>query len=107
MTLDNRTADREPDAQAMRFSRVERFEQLRDLARIKADAGVPNPQFDAVAAINLRLNSERSRPILNAGHRISSIQQQVQDDLLQLHAIATDGRQRFRKVCLQHRATAP
>jgi hypothetical protein len=34
MTLDNRTTDRQTDAQAMRFGRVERFEQLSDAARI-------------------------------------------------------------------------
>src|SRR5882762_1079317 len=63
MILDDRTADRQTDAQAMRFCRVERFEELVDAARIQADAGVLNEQFDAVAAMDLRLNSERSRPV--------------------------------------------
>jgi lipase chaperone LimK len=83
VTLDDRTADGQTDAQAMR------------------------QQFDAVAAMNLRLNSERSRPVLDPGHCVSGIQQQVQDYLLQLNAIAADGRQRFREVCLQYRAALP
>src|SRR3954464_15889157 len=103
VTFDDRTADREPDTQAMRLGRVERLEELVDAAGIQADAGVLNEQFDAFAAIDLRLNSERSRTVLDCGHCISCIQQQVQNYLLQLHTIAVYGRQRFREVFLHDR----
>jgi hypothetical protein len=49
----------------------------------------------------LRLDSERSRPVLDFGHCIRGIQQQVQDYLLQLHAIAADGGKRFGEISLQ------
>ena len=90
----------------MGLGRVERFEQLLDTARIQADAGVLHQQFDAVAVLDLRLNPERSRPVFDARHGISRIQQQVQDDLLKLYAIAVDSRQSFREVRLQDRAAA-
>jgi hypothetical protein len=103
MALDYRTADCQTDAQATRFARVERFEKLVDAARIQSDAGVLNEQFDAVAGMDLRLNPEGPRPVLDAGHDIRRIQQQVQDYLLQLYAITDDSRQRLCEVCLQYR----
>src|SRR5208283_5129756 len=77
VTLDDRTADGQTDAQPIRFGRVERLKQLFNAAWILADARVANQQLDAVGALDLRLDSQRSRPALDAGHRISGIQQQV------------------------------
>lgn len=53
MTLDDGTADREPDNQTMGFGCVERLEQLVHAARIQADAGVTNQQLDAVTVVDL------------------------------------------------------
>jgi hypothetical protein len=74
MTFDDRTADGQTDAKAMRFGCVERIEQLFDTMRIQADTAVLNEQFDAVVAIDLRLNAQQSRPVLDAGHCISCMQ---------------------------------
>ena len=89
VTLDDRTADGKPYPQAIRFGRVERSKQLLDAAWIQADTRVSHQQFDIMVALNFRLDSERSWPIIDAGHRISCIQQQVQDDLLKLYAITS------------------
>jgi len=104
MTLDDRAAYRQANAQAMRFSRVKRFEQFLNTARIQANASVPNQQFHTIAAINRCLYSKCSGSVFDARHGIGPIHHQIQDDLLQLHAIAENGRQGFRELCLQDRA---
>ena len=69
MTLDDGTADRQTDAQAMRFGRVERLEQFVDAARIQADAGVLHEQLDAVA----RHRSPSEPGVFSAGPRCRSM----------------------------------
>ncbi len=91
---------RKDNSHAMRLRRVESVEQLLDGVRIHSDAGIPNPQRDRIPVVGLRLDQERARTIHHTTHCVRRVQQQVQDHLLQLHAIAADNGQTFRAASL-------
>jgi hypothetical protein len=106
VALDNRPADRQTDAHAVRLGRVERFEQFLDGRRIDACSGVAYLQPDGAIALEFRPHQEGSGPVFDAVHRVSRVEEQVQDDLLQLNAVGAHRWQAICEFCLQSRVAA-
>ena len=80
------------------FRRVESFEQLVHTLWIEAHASIPHDHTHTVAVVPFRADHHLPRAIIDARHRVGRVQQQVQNDLLQLDAIADDRRADRRPV---------
>src|ERR1700756_1070172 len=87
--------DRPADCQAHPHSFLLRsIESLKGLFRIKqASSVVPDLDNDRRRVLQLRADPKFSWPILNCSHRLDSIDEQVEDDLLQLHSITQHKRE--------------
>ena len=95
MSLNNGPSDRKPDSHALLFRSEKRF---KNFARpFQGDTGteVGDRNNDRRSAVQLGATDNRAA-IWHRRHRLDTIDDQVQDDLLQLHSIALD-RQRIRK----------
>src|SRR5262245_59284151 len=90
MSLDDRTAHKQPDAHAAAFRGVEGIEQRVLALWREAHAGVTNGQTYAVAVLTFGLDPQVSRSIVHVDHRVRGVTEQVQDDLLKLDTIAGD-----------------
>ena len=104
--LDDRAADRQADAEAFGFGRVERLEDSLRTIRIEPDAGIAYLDHHAVRAL-------RRETIVNSRGRsctalIASIAFTIRfkKHLLQLHSIAHHLRQRAVQPCLEHDVVA-
>jgi len=90
MGLDDGAAHRESDPHAIALGRIERFEELVRALRPEADSSIRDAQAHVVAHIQRRFDDQLPGSILNSRHRLRGIAYQVEDDLLQLDAIAGD-----------------
>ena len=93
MSLDDRAADRQPDTHTAAFGGVEGFEQPLEILRIDTDAGILHAQTHMIISFSLGSDQELPGAVLNTNHRVGSIAEQVQGDLLQLDTISDDGRE--------------
>src|SRR5208282_6584204 len=91
MALNNGSADAQPDPHTRRFRRIKRFEQLLHRIRFDTHPRVPHIQADMIALISLRFNEYLPRTFIYPAHRVRGVQEDVEDNLLKLHAIADDG----------------
>ena len=91
MSLDDGAADGEPDAHAVALRRVEGVEQLVHALAVEAHAGIPHAQAHTIAVVPFGSDQQLPRAIVHVGHRVGGVAEQVQDDLLELDAIAGDG----------------
>jgi len=106
MSLDDRTTDGQSDAHAAVFCRVEGVEQLVEMLTVEADAGVPNDDSNTLFAVCLGPNDHSPGTIVNARHCLGGVAKQVQDDLLELDAIAHDEWKRIGELQLQSHAVS-
>src|SRR5580700_5200459 len=90
MTFDNRTADRQPDSHTFSLRRVEGSEKLIRSLRFEADSNVGHAEAHSIIAIWFSSNQQIPRTIIDCAHGVRSIAKQVQNDLLELNAIAGD-----------------
>jgi len=104
MSLDDGATDGEADAHALAFRRVEGIEQLGQVLRVDADAGIAHGHPDTIAVLVFGSDQQPPRPILNGSHRIRGVADQVQDDLLELNAIPGDRWEALGKLQLQQYA---
>src|SRR5580698_7161169 len=98
MTLDNRPADRQSDSHAFILRSVEGFEKLARSLRLEADSNITHTEAHPIMIIGISIiwlssNQQISRTIFDGAHGIRSIAKQVQNDLLELDAIAGDERE--------------
>ena len=69
--------------------------------RIDSLAGVTHRQSSPIRSFTRGLDQKSARPIIDFAHRVDRVEDNIQDDLLKLHAIATDRRQIVSEVSLQ------
>ena len=92
MPLDDRAADEQPDPHAAVLRGVERIEQrIRALWR-QAYADIADGQTDAIPVVAFASDEQMSRSIVHVHHRVRRVAEQIQDDLLELNAVAGDER---------------
>src|SRR6516162_9897114 len=94
--VDDRPADRQPHSSSAGFSRVEGLENALAMSRIKARPGIAHGHENA-GVILLGADQQLSWLRLNRAHCLNRVQSQVQDDLLQLNAVAMNGKQSVSK----------
>jgi hypothetical protein len=58
--------------------------------RIETDSSILHGQSDPISFVYFGSDQHPPRTIVNAAHRVGCVPEQVQDDLLKLHAIACD-----------------
>jgi hypothetical protein len=97
MTLDDRAADGQADAHAAALGRVEGLEEAVHAPRVEAHPRILHGQPRAIAFASLGPDHQLPRTVLDGAHRLRGVQEQVQDDLLELHAVARDGRKFLRE----------
>src|SRR5262245_8908945 len=91
MSLDDGAADGQADTHPVAFRRVEGVEQLGHVLRVDADPGIADAHAHTVAVVVLFGSDQQlPRPIVDGGHRIRGVADQIQDDLLELNTIAGD-----------------
>src|SRR6266446_8844055 len=99
MSLDDGTADGQPDSHAVAFGGVERFEEpVRSLSS-EADPHIFHAKAHPIALVSFRPYQQLPRTIVDRAHRVRSVPEQVQDDLLELDTIARDGREVLGQFC--------
>ena len=104
MSFDDGATDGESDTHPVTFCCVEGVKQLVHDLRVDPDAGIAYHYADTIAPLSLGSDQQLPWPVVNAHHRVGSIAQQVQDDLLELDPIANDSRQVLSKLRLKNDA---
>ena len=90
MRFDNGTADRQAHTNSLRFGCVEGFKELAYLRMLQSDAGVLHADQDGGSAIVLvapGTNPYFSLSSSNLAHGFGAVHDQIEQHLLQLHAI--------------------
>src|ERR1700752_4069984 len=94
MGLDDGAADRQSDSHSIVFRCVESFKESGGNFRWEADSHIPNAKAYSISFFIMLCSDEQlSRAVLDTRHRVRSISQQVENDLLELNTIACDRRQ--------------
>src|SRR5256884_2873478 len=86
--FDDRTADRESHAHAARLGGVEGVEQAVHTLRVQARAGILHSDEHPARGVWPGADAQLARPLADTAHRFDSVEDHVQDHLLQLDAIA-------------------
>src|SRR5262245_8827896 len=73
MTLDERAADKQPDAHAADLGRVEGIEQRIEALRGEADAGVAHHQTHAIGALPFGSDPQLPGAIVHVEHRVRRV----------------------------------
>ena len=104
MSVDDGPADGEAHAHARGLGRVERLEDAVHVRRIEPRARIPDRDEHGVRAISPGPDQQLSLSSAAAVHRFDSVEDQVEDHLLHLRAIALHAGQSRREVRLQRDA---
>ena len=102
MSLDDGAADGEPDSHAVALRRVEGVEQPVHALTVDAHARVPDGHAHTIARLPFCSDQQLPRAILHVDHRVRGVAEQIQDDLLELDAIAGDRGEVVGELRLQH-----
>src|SRR5467141_1483454 len=92
MLFDDGTADGQSDAHSTALGRVKGLKELVHDVGLEANADILHRQAHTIAFVTFSSDEELPRTIVHADHRVRSIAEQVQDDLLKLDAIGGDER---------------
>src|SRR5215831_17117489 len=103
MSMDDGAANRQTHACSTRLRGVESIEDPIEMRRINTGPGIAHGHEDA-CLILLGADHKVPCPRLYRAHCFSSIQNEVQQDLLQLNAISLNGKQSIRKPGLDRNA---
>src|SRR5881628_423024 len=90
--LDDRAADRESHAEALRLGRIEGVEQMVDALRVQSRPRVARGDEHALRSIQTRANHELSWGVTGAAHSFDRVDDQVEKNLLQLDSVGQDER---------------
>ena len=99
MSLDDRTADRKSHTHPVGLGGVERVEQALTILRAQPRAGVSHGDEDPTRILH-GADEKLSRPVTDAAHRFDSVDDQVEDHLLQLDCISLNAWQALAELCL-------
>src|SRR5580700_6304202 len=91
MGLDNRTANREANADPIGFRRVKTIEDAIEFSQIQPDPSVLDRDGDRLCPIGLRSDRQYPWPISERDHSFGCIGNEVHQNLLQLDRIAKRG----------------
>jgi hypothetical protein len=92
MTLHNRATDGEAYSHAAALGRVEGVEESVGVVSIESDARITDAQV-YISCLDAGDDHELSRTIFDSAHGIARVQQQIEDHLLKLDAVAFHWRQ--------------
>jgi hypothetical protein len=95
MRVDDGTADRESQPYSTGFGREKGFEDAFEVFRINARPRITDRDQDLTRSPSLGADQQLSARAINQAHRFDCVQDQVQDNLLQLHPVPLDERQAF------------
>src|SRR3984893_10710999 len=104
MLFDDGTADGQSDAHTTALCGEEGLKELVHDVGLQANADIPHRQAHTVAFVTFGSDEELPRTIVHADHRVSSIAEQVQDDLLKLDTIGGDERKIVGELRSEHEA---
>src|SRR5271170_6234694 len=90
MTLDNGATDGESDSHTVILRGVERLEESVRSLRIEPHSRILYRQTHTIAFVSVGSDEQVPRTIVDGAHRVGCIPDEIQDDLLQLDAIAGD-----------------
>src|SRR6266581_4451279 len=91
MGIDDRPTDRQSHSHSAGFRGVKCIEHALEMRRIDARPGIAHCHKDA-SVVLFGADQQLSCPCLNRAHCFDRVQEQVQDHLLQLNAIAVNGK---------------
>src|SRR6185436_8991481 len=104
MSLDDRAADRQPDAHASLLGRVESIEQFVETLTIEAYAGISDRDANVRGPVRYGTDHQPPGTIVDVQHRLGGIAKQIQNDLLKLDAITHHERQGLSQFELESHA---
>jgi hypothetical protein len=104
VSLDDRPANGQAHPQALRLGRVEGLEQAVRTLWVQPRTGIAHGDEHAARGTRLSADPQLPRPLVDASHGFDRVEDQVQDHLLQLDAVAVHGRQAPRELGLQRDA---
>src|SRR6266481_9897217 len=102
MTLDNGATDAQSDSHTVILSCVERFEEPVGSLRIETDPRIFHAEEHPITFVSSGLDQQLPGSIMDDIHRIRSIPEEVQNYLLQLHAVTCDRREIVGKLRSQN-----
>src|SRR5438477_8140357 len=102
MLFDDGTADGQSDAHSIALGRVEGLKELVHDVGLEANADILHRQAHTITFVTFSSDEELSRTIVHAGHRVRSIAEQVQDDLLKLDTIGCHDRKIVAELRSEH-----
>src|SRR3954468_11723690 len=106
MLLDDRAADRQPDAHAVALRRVKGVKQSVHALAIDAHAGVAHAHAHMIGVLALGDDTQAPLAIVHVAHRVAGVPQQVENDLLKLDPVASEGREILSEFRLQSDAVS-
>ena len=90
--LDNRAADRQPHAHALRLGCIEGGEEMVETLRIQPRARISHCDQHALRFIFPRADQQLSRPLADSTHGFDGVDDQIENHLLQLDPISQNER---------------
>jgi hypothetical protein len=105
MGFDDRTADRQSHAYPVGLGRVEWVEEALETLRAQSGTRISHNDEHAVRLLH-SADHQLAGPLAGVAHRFDGVDDQVDDNLLQLDAIASNERQALRELRLQRDAIA-
>src|SRR5260370_6451898 len=104
MRYDDRTADRQPHAQTAGLCRVERVEEAFETFRVQSRSRILHHDQRALRFGWSGGDEQISRPFRDLAHCLDSVDDEIEDNLLQLYTISFDERQTLPEYRLYRRA---
>ena len=92
MRLDDRVRDRQAHPHAVRLGSEERIEDVRQFFGRDAGAGIAHGDLDGLRSVAPRGQCDAPIRPDHPVERIHAVENQVEQHLLQMHAVATHGR---------------
>src|SRR3974377_2079910 len=90
MRLDNRTANCQSHPHSLRFGGVKRFEDAFDIFRGDTRPRIFDDDQYSGRFLSVRCYLQHTVPISNGVYRINSVDEQIQDYLLELYTVSHD-----------------
>src|ERR1700677_1902825 len=93
MTFNNGATDGKSDSHTVILSALERIEEPGGRLRVETDSRVLHGQANAITFVLFGFDQQLPGTIVDGTHRVGCVREQVQYNLLKLHAISRDKRE--------------
>ena len=103
MCFDDRAADRKSHSEPAGLGRVERVEQPVDARCVNPGARVLHGNQNLISVL-VRSDQEIAGALIDSGHCLHPVHDKIDENLLDLDSIATNGRKRRAEVLVQRDA---